>query len=404
MIRSLRIKFVLTIMVIVTVMLSLIFGILFHFTKISMERSTEQMMTEVLRDPFSRRIPGGTDGRAHSPYFIVQITALGDIIAYGDSDFDLSDTDVLTRLIGDALDADDYSGRLDEYNLRFRRVSRLGYELMVFADTTGERETLRSLTRICGVIGAGSLLLFLALSLLLSHWAVKPVDEAWKQQRQFVADASHELKTPLTVIMTNAELLQSAEPGSEEISRSSAGILTMARQMRELVERLLELARADNEQNLPVHAPVELSRVAENTMLPFEAVLFEQELLLESEIEPGICVYGAEAQLRQVEEILLDNARKYSDRPGTVRVELHRAPRGHCRLTVSNPGEPIPVGEREKIFKRFYRTDEARSRDGSFGLGLSIADSILRQHKGKIWVECREGRNIFIAELPCSVQ
>ena len=102
-------------------------------------------------------------------------------------------------------------------------------------------------------------------------------------------------------------------------------------------------------------------------------------------------------------DILLDNARKYSAPGGETTVSLRREGAGKCRLKVSNPGPEIPAGELEKIFLRFYRMDKARSRDGSFGLGLSIAQSIVDQHKGKIWAESRGGRNTFTVELKAQI-
>ena len=225
------------------------------------------------------------------------------------------------------------------------------------------------------------------------------MEKAWAQQRQFVSDASHELKTPLTVILTNAELLQ--QPDTEPQTRKTCedSILTMSHQMRALVEDLLELARNDNGKSKMVPETLDFSALVEDGMLPFEAVFYERGLTLESDIQPGITLTGSRQHLEQVLDILLDNARKYAS-TGTVTVTLFPWGRHHCRLCVSNECEALSPEELKSIFKRFYRRDAARSRDGSFGLGLSIAESIVNAHGGKIWACWEAGRITFTAELP----
>ena len=133
--------------------------------------------------------------------------------------------------------------------------------------------------------------------------------------------------------------------------------------------------------------------------MTFEPVFFERGLTLDTRIEPGLRCMGSPDHLRQVEEILLDNAQKYAS-SGTVNVQLEKHGRNHCLLRVSTPGEELSAEERESIFRRFYRTDKARSTDGSYGLGLAIARSILEEHGGKIWCESGEGRNTFFVQLP----
>lgn len=243
--------------------------------------------------------------------------------------------------------------------------------------------------------------MFLGISIQLSKWAVKPVDLAWKQQRQFVADASHELKTPLTVIITNAELAQSPEYDDESRHRFLSSILTMSRQMRSLIEKMLELARADDSDSKRNFDIVDFSRLVSNALLPFEPVFFEKGLKLETRLDKNIKVLGEESQLCQVVDVLLDNAQKYSKDGGTTWVTLKKTGKKRCLLAVANEGEGISPEEAKNIFKRFYRGDKARSRTGSFGLGLSIAESIVTGHRGKIWVESSNEINCFYVELPC---
>ena len=244
------------------------------------------------------------------------------------------------------------------------------------------------------VRGMLSFLAFFFISLWLARLTVKPVEQAWEQQEQFVADASHELKTPLTVIMTNAELMQGGED-----ARSAEHILTMSRQMRGLVEGLLDLARVDNGSVKTAFTEVDFSCLVSEGMLPFEPVYFEQGMELVGEVENGIRVKGSESHLKQVLDVLLDNAMKYSAPGARVVVTLKKQGAGSL-LSVCNPGESISKADLKKIFQRFYRVDSARSMDRSYGLGLSIAQGIVQEHRGKIWVESENGENTFFVYLP----
>ncbi len=400
MLRKLRVKFVLVNMAIVTLMLCVIFGMNYHFTRLGLENRSLDMMRTVATDPFrfGRRSDTETS-QTHLPYMTVWLGSGGEVVTVNGY-YALTDENILHSLIETAQAGASPTGVLEDYGLRYLRLAQQGRGCIVFADITSERATLSSIARNSVGIGLTAFAVFLAVSILLSRWAVKPVERSWQQQRQFVADASHELKTPLTVIAANAELLQ--EPGYDAADRArfSAGILTMAQQMRGLVEQLLSLARADSTQQTSPMTTLDLSVLAENALLPFEPVFFERGLTLNSRIEPGLSVLGCESELQQMVRILLDNASKYADTPGRVEVTLVRHKRSHCILTVSDTGKPIPPEVLPHLFERFYRADSARSRDGSFGLGLSIAQAVAIRHKGRIWAESKDGWNRFCVELP----
>ena len=147
---------------------------------------------------------------------------------------------------------------------------------------------------------------------------------------------------------------------------------------------------------------LDFSRLTENELLTFEALFYEKGLKLESDITPGILVHGSGQHLKQVLSILLDNALKYASCSGTVRVTLRKADARKLELSVADPGDPISQEDLKNIFKRFYRIDEARAMNHSYGLGLSIAEDIVTQHAGTIRAESRNGINTFIVELPLS--
>lgn len=401
MLKRLRLKFIAINMTIVTLMLGVIFGLSYHFTRQELENRSLDMMRTIAADPFHTGRPGDSaDGQLQLPYFTVLLSGSGDIITVGGGYYDLSDEGHLRSLVAQAQSAALPTGVLEEYGLRFLRLTMRQQGCIVFADISSEQATLSGLARTHLFLGAAAFVVFLLISVLLSRWAVKPVEKAWQQQKQFVADASHELKTPLTVITANAELLQEQGYTPQERARFSAGILTMSQQMRSLVEQLLELARADSGQSARPLAPVALSTLAEQALLPFEPLFFERALTLERDIAPDLTVSGDEDELAHMLAILLDNAGKYADCPGFVRVTLERRGRRTCRLTVANTGAAIPKEECAHIFKRFYRADSARHRDGSFGLGLPIAEAIVKRHHGRIWAESEGGWNRFCVELP----
>lgn len=392
MLKKLRRKFILINMGIMAAMLLVIFCTVFHFTKADLDNQSTQQVKDLMQGASVREEHRGL------PQFVVQVTVFGDISVSGSSYYDLTDKEFIQELIREVYTRNETMGELSEYDLRYGVVTGQGISKLVFVDTSGHEAALVSLVETGALIGALSLMAFLGISILLARWAVGPVEKAWQQQKQFVSDASHELKTPLTVIMSNAELLQLPDYDEESKAQFSRNILTMSVQMRHLVESLLELARADRVRQ--DFTRVALSEVAEQAVLPFEPVLFEKGMRLESHIEPGIFLRGNARYLKQVADILLDNAAKYSA-PGVVAVALSRQGRGKCLLTVSNPGDPIPTAELERIFDRFYRGDKSRSRDGSFGLGLSIARTVVTEHGGRIWAKSNETGNCFFVELPC---
>lgn len=399
MLTRLRRRLVATTMVILTVMLAAIFGLVYHFTAENLERQSMSQLSAVANLPLGGSHPNDPN-QPRIPYLLLQVDSYGLVTAASSTFYDLSDRESLNALAADTLAQTANQGVLSGYGLRYLRASTPSGVRLAFADISAETAVLQNLLRTCALIGGASLAAFLLLSMLLARWATRPMAEAWRQQRQFVADASHELKTPLTVIMTNAELLQAPGNTPAQQAQATASILTMAHQMRGLVEGLLELARSDNGQSQGSFALVDLSALVEESTLPFEALFFERGLTLECTVTPHLTLRGDAQQLRQVVEILLDNAQKYAVSPGTVSAVLSPQGHSHCLLTVSNPGPPIAAGDLKRIFQRFYRVDKARSRTGSFGLGLSIAQSIVHSHGGRIWAESSGGYNTCSVLLP----
>ena len=398
MLKKLRVRVICSIMAIVTVMLLAIVFTVVHFTRTNLEQESLRIMQSIAADPMQL----GTyseEQNGEFPYFALQIGRRNEVLAINGGYFDLSDEQVLQDLLLQTLESEESEGELPEYHLRYCRRVTWDSCTIAFADMSGVEATVKRVLRACAGIGIASFLAFLLISILLARWMVKPVETSWQQQRQFISDASHELKTPLTVILTNAELLEAPDYDQEAKSRFAANIHTMATQMRGLVEDLLDLARVDGGMTRAVWEQVDYSALLSEAVLPFEPVYFESGLELVSDVEPGITVHGSADHLRRVAEILLDNARKYSD-PGKVSLTLRRQGKNQCTLCVENPGAPIDPQDLQNIFKRFYRADSARSRDGSYGLGLPIAEGIVNAHGGRIWAASAGGMNRFYVTLP----
>ena len=400
MIRKLRIKFICVIMAIVMVLLGGILGVVIHLTGKNMEMQSISMMRAIATGPLQQGIPGKPmDDEVRLPFFIVQISSRGELITAGGGYFDLSDREYLQEIINAALGSDLETGELEAHDLRYlKSVSPLGFTI-VFSDTTTEISTMRNLFYSCLGIFVVAMIMFLGISILLSHWVIKPVATAWNQQRQFVADASHELKTPLSVIMANAELMQGESADGEDCKTYAGNILGVTYQMRSLVENMLEMARVDNGTVKMHFESVDLSQLVSDAALSFQLLYEEKGMGLRCAIPDGVEICGSEQHLYQVLDVLLDNAMKYSTPGSMVSVDLVHTGRNSI-LSVASPGEPISGEDLKNIFKRFYRGDAARSMNGSYGLGLSIAESIVEAHKGKIWAKSEGGINTFFVQLP----
>ena len=260
--------------------------------------------------------------------------------------------------------------------------------VVVLIDLSNELNFLVSLMRISLIITGSSLLFVFLFSYYLSRWAIKPVKTAIENQQRFISDASHELKTPLTVISANAEVLES-EIGE---SRWLSNIKSQTQIMSDLVFDLLDLAKMDETREEMVLSEFDLSSVVLSKSLEFECTAFENGKTFEQNITENVRYRGNEESIKHLVTILIDNAIKHSDENGIIRVTLNVT--GNKRIfQVYNTGNGIKNSEKDKIFNRFYRSDESRSKvTGGYGLGLSIAKAIVDAHKGTISVDGEENK------------
>lgn len=276
-----------------------------------------------------------------------------------------------------------------------------GYDV-VFLDVTAQRTILKNLIYTFLTVSLVMLVIIFFTSRYFANRSIAPVQEAFNRQKQFIADASHELRTPLAVINTNADvLLSNGDDTIESQAKWLHRIKSETDRMKTLTTDLLYLTEMDDTRSSVIFTEVNISEAVESVLLTMEAVVFERDLTLSYDMDPGLVTRGNAEQLKQVVMILLDNAIKYTNPKGSIDLTLKR--RHHeITLTVTNSGEGIPPEHLGRIFDRFYRADPSRSRkQGGFGLGLAIAKSIVEQHKGKLYARSTLGQTTsFIVQLP----
>ncbi|MGN1403529.1 MAG: sensor histidine kinase [Ruminococcus sp.] len=267
--------------------------------------------------------------------------------------------------------------------LQFFRKDFTGGFVVVFSDRSADHLLLKQLLSV-------SILVFILmegvvffLTMILTKRAIRPMQETFERQRQFISDAGHELKTPLTIISANTDILQDEIGPNKWLSY----IQSQTERMRTLVSDMMNLTKLEMSDPQKDFTSFSLSAAVSSAALPFESQAFEQEKKLTMEIQEDLQYTGNMEQIVQLVAIFIDNAIKYSDEHGEIRVTLQQV-RDKKTLKIFNTGKGVTEAEKEKIFERFYRSDSSRARQtGGYGLGLSIAKSIADTHRIKIQVE-----------------
>ena len=394
MIRKLRLKIVGISVVTVAVVLVSALVILALSTRSQMAQSSEARLYEALEGKLDKSELPGSSGL---PCFVAEVYSGGTIRLSGSSYYNFQDEEMVLHIVQAALEREDDSGVLGDYSLRYLRRIGVVSVRIAFTDCTMEQATMRSLLLRSGLVALAALAVLAGLSYCLAGLVVGPVKRAWQEQKQFVSDASHELKTPLTVILSSSELA-AEEQDVQRTKQYVEGIHAESLRMKALVEDMLTLARTESGTR-PETEAVDLSDTVLESVLAFEPVAFESGRELVYDIQPELTVMGSGVQLRRLTDILLDNAVKYAAEGTPIRLLLRQE--GRCAaLRVENRGETIPAEKLRHIFDRFYRADESRSGGEGFGLGLAIAQSIAQSHGGSIGCASEEGVTRFIVTLP----
>lgn len=270
------------------------------------------------------------------------------------------------------------------HNYRYHIENKENKTLLVLLDSSAALSSAFTILIISLFVALICYLLILIIIILCSGKVILPIAESYEKQKQFITDAGHELKTPITIISANAELLAMTYSDKDEWIQ---GIMRQAARMHNLVQQLVTLSRMDEEQPSLVFQDFPVSDALYDTVMVFKTLCRKCGLSLQADIQPDLMMHGDESSMRQLFSILLDNAVKYCDEGGTI-IVVFKKEKG-LWLRISNSCRDVDELALDKVFDRFYRSDQARTdkpyaEKGSYGLGLAIAKSLVHSHRGRI--------------------
>lgn len=399
MFKKLKTRFILINMSLLTVVFIGIFGSLYFMTNHSINRETNMTIDSLMNNAPKQKPSSGN--------IVVELDNHGKITnCFVHLNYDLT-TVKLQNYINNIYKNNKDKGKIkiDDYTYKYEKRSFGNYSKIVLLNISSEENLKIRLIQIFILVGFISLIFLLIISIFLTNKSIEPIKETFDKQKQFIADASHELKTPLTIIKTNTSLLMS---NPEDIIKNQSKwikyIESQSDRMSKLVNEMLSLAKLDVEENKLMFSTLNLSNIIESMLLSFDAVIFESEITLNTNISKNIVINGNTDSLKKLFSILMDNAVKYTNKGGSIYVSLF-IDKSKAKLIIKNTGEGIPKDKLNKIFERFYRADDSRDREaGGYGLGLSIAKSIVTQHKGNIYASSNLNKDAtFTVELPLAL-
>lgn len=386
MLKKLKHKFILINMLLVGIVIVSIFSSICVITYITEENEINDLLEESLlsrgNNPY---LPTDMD-KKNIPYAYVFTVYLNDNGEIKVSNAEDINEDFIESAVRIAYSSNNSRGNIPILNLSYMRAQTMSGTVISFVSRENLQMKVRHSIIVSSVAGIISLLLFFYISKHLSELAIQPIEKAWEQQKQFLADASHDLKTPLTVILANNNILSSHK--DESVASQMKWIESTgeeAGRMSELVNKMLELAKSENMKQELVFSDTDLSELAESSILQFEVIAFEKNVQIESSIAPSVIAKTHGATFSKILEILFDNAIKYSPKNEKITVSLVQSSQ-QVKFKITNRGEAIKKEDLPHIFERFYRTDKARE-VGGHGLGLSIAKKLSDMIDCKISVE-----------------
>ena len=284
----------------------------------------------------------------------------------------------------------------DRIKINFLYFSNIAYNLkngeyLVIVDTSVIRNRLCTTLLISILVLMILELIIYYISKKITNWITIPVEETFNKQKDFIADASHELKTPLAVMMASIDCIDVTKKNEKYINN----VKSESDRMNNLISKLLELSVSENLVNKELYTENNLSKIVEKRALEFESYAFENTISIDTKIEKNILLNCIKTEIDEVIGILIDNAIKHSDKKSKIKINLYKE-KNNIILEVINKGSDIPEDECDKIFERFYRSDKSRNRESNrYGLGLAIAKNIVTKHKGQIKAFSKEGNTTF---------
>lgn len=286
-------------------------------------------------------------------------------------------------------------GSIDDY-IYLVRILKSGNTVYIFVNNKEALQNSKQFFIVSIFIFLLSVIVFTIISYYLSRWMIKPSEKAIKNQKIFVANISHDLKTPITIIRANADLIENEVKNKKSIKY----IQQETEKLNHLVNEMLTLTRIDNTISKENFKSFNFGDSLFDVVLPFESIAYEKGIRFNINIDEVTDYFGDESNIQKLAEILIDNAMSYTAKGGIVDVDAYENSKA-VTLSVTNTGEPISDEKKVEIFDRFYRESKSRERTGNhYGLGLSIANTIVKKHNGKITVESKNGKNTFTVILP----
>ena len=349
-------------------------------------------------DLFENQIPEALSGR-NSFYLVTNTTGNLSAVCSGNLPTQISNEEAVA-LVNDVLEQHQNSGSIpSQKSYQYTVVSYHDFQIILFQQDQNGQKTLHQILWISMLSGFLMTLILIAVIILLSKHMVKPLSDSFIQQKQFISNAGHELKTPVTVISATTDLLE-RKHGTDRLYDT---IKAQVEKMSRLITELLELTKFSEKSKDPVDFHLfSISETVETTLLYFESRAFESEHPLHLEIAENLTMYGDALKMERLVGILIDNALKYADAKTEIQFCLSES-NHRIYLSCSNLCSDLTQEQMTHLFDRFYRAEESHSHQKEgFGLGLSIAQAIAEQHKGEISASLHENKITFTVKLPKS--
>lgn len=404
MLKKLRIKFIIVSMVATLLVLTAIISFINIRNYVNINETADRTL-QVLKDndgrfPMEKKEPPkgiSPEAPYETRYFTVTFDSEGNVVAIDTRNIAAINDDVAKEYAEKLRAKNKEKGFIKDYKY-IETTTTNGDKMYIFLDCSRSLRTFREFLSASIIISIAGLFVVLVLVVIFSKIIMKPVAETYQKQKQFITDANHELKTPLTIINASCEILELEMNNTENEWTNT--IKEQVARLTELTNKLVFLSRMDEENNKISMTDFSLSEVIEEAVKPYYTLALSKGKKIATDIEANVTLNGDMEMIKQAISLLLDNAIKYSDEEGNITIKLSKSGRNK-KIIVSNTTTGVPTGDLSQLFERFYRLDKSRnSETGGHGIGLSVVKSIINLHKGKIIANSNDGKTInFIITL-----
>lgn len=404
MLKKLRIKFIIVSMVATLLVLTAIISFINIRNYVNINETADRTL-QVLKDndgrfPMEKKEPPkgiSPEAPYETRYFTVTFDSEGNVVAIDTRNIAAINDDVAKEYAEKLYAKNKEKGFIKDYKY-VETITTNGDKMHIFLDCSRSLRTFREFLSASIIISIAGLFVVLVLVVIFSKIIMKPVAETYQKQKQFITDANHELKTPLTIINASCEILELEMNNTENEWTNT--IKEQVARLTELTNKLVFLSKMDEENHKISMTDFSLSEVIEEAVKPYYTLVLSKGKKITTDIEANVTLNGDMEMIKQAISLLLDNAIKYSDEEGNITIKLSKSGRNK-KIIVSNTTTGVPTGDLSQLFERFYRLDKSRnSETGGHGIGLSVVKSIINLHKGKIIANSNDGKTInFIITL-----